>query len=159
MVEQDIPQETKASQETSEHEVSIEQQKIQDLTSTLQHLQADFENYRKRVERDQERMKSQAKKTIVMQLLSVLDNFDLALKSAPSDDFAEGIEMIYAQLISVLEQTGVKEVNIEKYNPALHECLLQEESDKESGTILEVLQKGYTLDETLIRSAKVKLAK
>lgn len=151
MVDKDIKQEAVQAEDS--------QIKVHELTSTLQHLQADFENYRKRVERDQERMKSQAKKDIVMQLLSVLDNFDLALKNAPNDDFAKGIEMIYAQLKTVMEQAGVKEVGTEKFDPALHECLLQEEAEADSGSILEVLQKGYTLDDQVIRTAKVKLAK
>lgn len=134
------------------------QDKITELTTTCQHLQADFENYRKRVERDQQIYKTQAKKDMVQKLTLLLDNFELALRNAPTGDFAKGVELIYAQLLSLLEAEGLKIIETKAFDPKLHEPLLTEKSDKKTGTILEVLQNGYTLDGMVIRTAKVKLA-
>jgi len=149
----------KETPEQAAPEQDPKEAKINDLTQTLQRLQADFENYRKRVERDQQLQKQQSKKDIILKMISVLDNFELALKSAPKDTFAQGIEMIFAQLMDTLEQEGLRIMHVETFDPHYHEALLSETSDKEAGTILEVLQKGYLLGETVIRHAKVKIAK
>lgn len=131
----------------------------EELTNDLKRLQAEFENYRKRIERDRELEKTQAKKEIILKLLGVLDNFELALKAGQTGEFAKGIELIYAQLLSALESEGLKVIPTKKFDPQYHEALLMEENEKENGTILEVLQKGYTLKGIVIRHAKVKLSK
>ena len=134
-------------------------EQVEELTNDLKRLQAEFENYRKRVERDREADKTFARKDVLLKFLTVLDNFELALKTSPNDEFAKGVELIYAQFVSVLEAEGLKEVPSDKFNPEYHEALLMQESDKEKNTILEVLQKGYTLNKILVRHAKVKLSK
>jgi molecular chaperone GrpE len=149
---------TKPDETKTDAALKTAQQQITDLTDTCKHVQADFENYRKRVERDQQMYKTQAKKDIVQKSLLILDNFHLALRTAPQTDFAKGIELIYAQLLSMLEAEGLRIIETTTYNPKLHEVLLTEKSDNKAGTILEVLQNGYTLDGMIIRTAKVKLA-
>ncbi len=161
--DKDTGTKTGDAQKTSEAHKTTEalkaaQEKITELTTTCQHLQADFENYRKRVERDQQMYKTQAKKDMVQKLTLLLDNFELALRNAPTGDFAKGVELIYAQLLTLLEAEGLKIIETKAFDPKLHEPLLTEKSDKKTGTILEVLQNGYTLDGIVIRTAKVKLA-
>jgi molecular chaperone GrpE len=127
-----------------------------ELTAMLQLLQADFENYRKRTEKDNAEFKRYATKQLMIDILPVLDNFELALKSIND----AGVNMIYAQLFDIMEKHGLKQINPEgKFDPKLHEALLQEDSDKEQNTILEVLQKGYIVGDTIVRPARVKIAR
>ena len=130
--------------------------KAKEMENLLKHVQADFENYKKRVEKDKVCVKETATEYLMLKLLPVLDSFDLALKNK----YHDGIQMIYSQFIGVLEENGLKIVPTEgMFNPVLHEALMVEESDKEKSTILEVFQKGYSLGSKLIRTAKVKVAK
>lgn len=129
---------------------------LEELTNTLQLLQADFENYRKRSEKENAEFKKYATKQLIINLLPVLDNFELALKSIND----AGVKMIYAQLFDILEKHGLKQINPEgRFDPKYHEALLQEESDKEQNTILEVLQKGYIVGDAIVRPARVKIAR
>jgi molecular chaperone GrpE len=121
---------------------------ISDLTDTLKRLQAEFENYRKRVDNERCEDKKRASEQVLIELLTVVDNFELALKHAPTDD-----------LMQLLESNGVKRIVCDQFNPYMHEALLAEKSDKPSNTILEVLQNGYSLHGKIIRTAKVKIAK
>ncbi len=134
---------------------------IDDLTNTLKHLQAEFENYRKRIEKDNASFAKFANEDLIKDLLPIIDNFELALKnSKQKDEFYKGMELIYSQLIGVLQDNGVKCIGCEcKFDPYYHEVLLTEESDKENNAILEELQKGYTLNDKVIRHSKVKIAK
>lgn len=126
----------------------------------LQKLQADYENYRKRVERDQETYTKYASSEILKEIIEVYDDLELALKNKESDAFCDGIERIYAKFTTILEKNGVKKISTKiPFNPELHEALLQEKSEKPEGTIIEELQSGYLLHEKILRSSKVKLSK
>ncbi|MFA6888022.1 MAG: nucleotide exchange factor GrpE [Candidatus Woesearchaeota archaeon] len=128
---------------------------LADLTDTLQRLQAEFENYRKRSDRECNEFRQYANKKLIQDLLPLLDNFDLALKSVKD----EGFRLIYSQLLEILGKYGLKKISCEgKFNPKIHEALLQEVSDKDQGTILEELQKGYIVGEVVLRPARVKIA-
>ncbi len=137
--------------------------KNNDLLRTLQMIQADFENYKKRVERDRVSHSAMSNKDLILSILPAIDNFEIALKSKKSslEDFVKGIELIYSQLLDILRKEGLSPIETfeKKFDPKLHECLMQEESDKESGTIIEEFQKGYTLKEVVVRPSKVKIAK
>ena len=153
--EQSTCAEQECIEEAAEDE-SNQEQKICELTKTLQLLQADFENYRKRAEKDNAEFKRYATIQLVIDLLPVLDNFELELKSINDP----GVKMIYAQLFDIMEKHGLKQINPEgKFDPKQHEALLQEESEKEQNTILEVLQKGYIVGDTIVRPARVKIAR
>jgi len=133
-----------------------------ELREMLQRVQADFENYRKRVEKEKEQFAATASSLIIKQLLPVVDNFEAALKNKSSNaEFAKGIEMIYAQLFSVLESAGLKPIEAEgnQFDPYLHEALMQEESDKGDGIVIEEFQKGYMIGDTVVRHSKVKVSK
>ncbi len=134
-----------------------EETHIKELTKTLQFLQADFENYRKRVERDNADFKKYATKQLLVEIIPVLDNLGHALKTI--DD--EGVRLIHMQLMGVLEKYGLKEIEClgKKFDPKQHEALLQEETDKEPNIVLEVLQKGYIVGDAVLRPARVKITR
>lgn len=143
-----------AVQETAEQNPEHLAQ-IAELTETLQRLQAEFENYKKRTEKENAEFRKYANKQFIAELLPILDNFELALKSIND----EGIKLLYAHLFDILEKQGLKRIDATgKFDPRFHEALLQEESEKESGIILEELQKGYIGGETVLRPARVKIA-
>ena len=137
-----------------------EQKKIDELTETLKRLQAEFENYRKRIAKENSEFSKCASAEIIKKLLPVLDSFEQALKNKESKDFAKGIELIYAQFFSVLEEAGLKHIECEgkQFDPYNQEVLLQESSEKDN-IVLEELQKGYMLNGNLIRTAKVKIGR
>ena len=133
---------------------------VEDIINTLKQVQADFENYKKRTEKQQEDFRTYASKEILKEILPLLDSFELALKHTDNlEDFLKGMELIYVQFKDILKSQGVERIKAEKFDPHLHEALLQEESDKEEGTILEELQAGYKMKDQVLRHTKVKVAK
>ena len=162
------PEPNKASMvQTDEKDAKIKQleDKVKELTDLLQRLQAEFENYKKRTEKDNQEYCKLANAQLVTKILPILDSFELALQNQPSDEankeFIKGIELIYSQFFDVLEKAGLKKIDAfgKKFDPYQHEVLLQRESEAEPNTIIDVLQKGYTFNGRLIRSAKVALSK
>jgi len=127
---------------------------------------ADFSNYKKRVDRDQAQVYQNAAGTIIKRFIEVLDDIDRALKNRPLEGegavWASGIELIYRKLISILENEGVKAMDLQGqvFDPNLHEAItLEESADHESGQIIEVLQQGYMLGDRVLRPALVRVAK
>ncbi len=130
------------------------------MINHLQRLQAEFENYQKRTASRYQRITNLANKELIKKILPILDNFALAFQNKKGEDFVKGVEMIFANFYSILEEAGLKKIDCQnKFNPYKHEVLLTEESDKENDTILQELQTGYILNEEVIRPAKVKIAK
>ena len=137
-----------------EHECKLEDEKdrkICELTDTLQRLQAEFENYKKYVEKQNGEFRKYAKSDIIEKLLPILDSFELALKnSSNNENFVKGVELIYSQLYSLLEKEGLKKIAAEgKFDPHYHEVLIKDKSDKTEDAILEELQKGYMLNDKI----------
>ncbi len=131
-----------------------------DLTLHLQRLQAEFENFQKRNAADTQRFVKLANKELIKHLLPILDNFQLAFQNKDSKEFIKGMELIYSNFYSILEENGLKKIETKgKFNPYKHEVLLTEESEEEQETILEELQPGYTLNGEILRNAKVKVSK
>ncbi len=124
---------------------------------------ADFDNYKKRMERDQASWMQTAQVSVLKDLLSVVDNFDRALsvKNDSSADVYAGIEMIYKSVMQLLHKYGVKEfATYQAFDPELHEALMDIESaDHESGQIVQVLEKGFMIKDKVLRPAKVMIAK
>lgn len=124
-------------------------------------LMADFQNYKKRVEKEKKDLYSYANEKLVTELLAVLDNFERALSHEDSGDgFKEGMEMIFKQLTDVLEKSGLAEIAAlgEDFDPNFHNAVMTEETEEyESGKVSGVLQKGYTLNGKVIRPSMVKV--
>jgi len=139
-----------------------QEQKIGELTELLQRVQAEFDNFKKRTETEKASTISNASKEIIQKILPITDNFELALKNTSSpNEFKNGMEMIYAQLMEVFNNAGVKTIECigEKFNPELHEALMTSESNDEENTIIEEFQKGYTINGNVLRHSKVKVSK
>lgn len=140
----------------------VKEQNIAELTELLQRLQAEFENYKKRVDKEKQEFCKLANAEFVSKLLPILDSFELALNNKDKEeDFIKGVELIYSQLFDVLEKQGLRPIQAlgRKFDPYSHEALLQQESDKEDNLVLEELQKGYMFNNKLVRTSKVKISK
>ena len=136
--------------------------KLNELTETVQRVQADFENYKKRTEKDKEEFVKYACQNIVLDLLPILDTFELALKhTKDKEEFVKGIELVYSNFIDILEKKGLEPINAlsKEFDPVMHEALMQEKSKEKPGTVIEEFQKGYTINNKVIRPTKVKVAK
>ena len=137
------------------------EKKIDELTDTLKRLQAEFENYKKRADKEKIGFAKFANAGVISQMLPVLDSFEIALKNTnDKEKFIEGMKMIYAQFHSILEAEGLMPIKAvgEKFDPYRHEVLMKEESDKPEDTILEEFQKGYMLNDKVLRHSKVKIS-
>lgn len=123
-------------------------------------LQADFDNFRKRTQRENEEFKKYACSSIVSDLLTVVDDLDRALEHAGEEtEFVKGIRGVRSNMVKVLEANGLKEIPTNgKFDPNLHEALCTVDGD-EDGDIAEVFQKGYTINGKVLRYAKVKVTK
>jgi molecular chaperone GrpE len=125
-------------------------------------LAADFDNYRKRVAREQAALITRSTERLVNELLPVLDDLGRALEAAEQHEEAkleEGVRLVHRQLAAILKKEGLAEIAAEgPFDPNVHEALLAQPSDEESGTVLEVVQKGYKLGEHVLRPARVVIA-
>ena len=135
--------------------------KVDEYRDSLQRLQAEFENYRKRAEKESASACRYATAGFVKKLLPTLDSFEMALKAPENNEkFVKGVELIYAQLYSLLEDEGLKRIEAKgmELDPYRHEVLMQEKSDKDN-IVLEELQKGYEFKDMIIRHSKVKVGR
>ena len=139
---------------------------LDDYRNKLLYMQADFENYRKRVEREKAEFRAFANESLILDLLDVYENLERALEAAKKQDgqasrICQGLEMVYGQMKAVLGCYGLKPIEAvgRKFDPRTMEAMLQEPSDKEEDTVLEELQRGYTLSSKVIRCAKVKVSR
>lgn len=123
---------------------------------------ADFDNFRKRTEREKADFLRYATSAVLKDVLPVLDNFDRALDhAAEGDDFHKGVLMIYKQLFEVLQRHGLKPIDEAggHFDPNIHEAVVREEDDSvPNHTVLSILQKGYFLHDRLLRPALVRVA-
>ena len=122
--------------------------------------QADFENYRKRAAREAAAAGERAKSGLVRELLPVVDNLERALASAEASEqhLAEGVRLVHSELIAVLERNGVKQFDPsgERFDPGEHEALSMRPQDgAESGVVIDVVEKGYRANGTVLRPARV----
>lgn len=146
-----------------EEEVASLEEEKDKFYNKLQRLQADFVNYRNRTKREKESVALEAKIELVNEILPVIDNFERALSAeGEKDDLRTGVEMIYKQLLNNLKSQGLEKISTvgEEFDHKYHEAIMQvEDSEEESGKIVEEMQKGYLIDDKVIRPAMVKVAK
>lgn len=137
-------------------------EKIDELEDRVKRQMAEFDNFRKRSEKEKTAMFETGAKSVIEKILPVVDNFERGLATVPEEEknlpFVEGMEMIYKQLITELEKIEVKPIPAigQEFNPDFHNAVMQVESDEyESGVIAQELQKGYTYRDSVVRHSMV----
>lgn len=138
---------------------------IEELTDKYRRTMAEFDNFRKRTEKEKSAMYEIGAKAIIDKLLPVVDNFERGLAAIPEEDkasaVAEGMDKIYRQLTKMLEDAGVKEIEAEgvEFDPNFHNAVMHiEDEGLGENVVAEVLQKGYTYRDTVVRHSMVKVA-
>jgi molecular chaperone GrpE len=161
---------TRADLETQlsslEERAALLEKERDEYLNDLQRVAAEFENYRKRVARDQESLVARAHERLVKELLPVLDDLERALAAAADSSKAvgaghappvlEGFRLVHRELREALGKEGLIEIETNgRFDPHVHEALLSQPSEEDDGAILEVLQKGYRLGDRVLRPARV----
>jgi molecular chaperone GrpE len=153
-----MTEKTPTKAELAERLAEVEKER-DDYLNDLQRVAAEFENYRKRVARDQQSLAVRAHERLVKELLPVLDDLERALHAAAEHQEAqleEGVELVHRELQEALAKEGLSEIETNgHFDPHVHEALLSQPSDQEEGAILDVLQKGYRLGDRVLRPARV----
>lgn len=177
-VEEEASKETEESQDTKDTESKEKKkffakkekkdkkdEKIEELTDRLTRQMAEFDNFRKRTEREKSQMYEIGAKDIIEKILPVIDKFERGLAAVPEeskeDPFVEGMEKIYKQIMTTLEGVGVKPIEAvgQEFNPDFHNAVMHVE-DEEAGEniITEEFQKGYMYHDSVVRHSMVKVA-
>ncbi|MEL7649846.1 MAG: nucleotide exchange factor GrpE [Sedimentibacter sp.] len=156
-------EENKASKETEETR-DAKDAELEALNNRFLRLQADFLNYKSRTEKEKVTTYGNAVSDVVLDLLPVVDNLERALVTDKSENntLKEGVQMVYTQLLGILNKKGLKEIEAlhKPFDHNMHYGVAFESSDEfEDGIILDVLQKGYTVNEKLVRPAMVKICR
>jgi len=135
---------------------------VAELEDRLLRVAADFENYKKRVARERNEYVAHANERLLKELLPILDDLERALDAVGQHEEAtveEGVRLVHRSLASLLERNGVREIATEgKFDPHVHEALLSQPSEAEEGSVIDVVQKGYTLGDRVVRPARVVIA-
>lgn len=140
-------------------------EKIEELTDMVKRQMAEFDNYRKRTEKEKASMYEIGAREVIEKILPIVDNFERGLAAVPEEEketpFVDGMNKIYRQLLSVFEGMGVKAIESvgQEFNPDYHNAVMHVE-DEEAGenVVMEEFQKGYTYKDTVIRHSMVKVA-
>ncbi len=162
MTEQDrqIEEEVVEEDELVEEEPAVEEPAPPAPDDSYLRLAADFDNYRKRVAREYVEVTARANERLLNELLPVLDDLERALEAAASHEEAkleEGVQLVHRSLAGLLERHGLSEIAAEgAFNPHVHEALLSQPGEgAETGTVLQVIQKGYRLGDRVLRPTRV----
>lgn len=138
------------------------QDKVDELEDRVKRQMAEFENFRKRTDKEKQAMFDTGAKSVIEKILPVVDNFERGLATVPEeskeDPFVDGMNRIYKQLMTELENIGVKPIEAvgQEFDPNLHNAVMQVESDEyESGVVAQELQKGYTYHDMVVRHSMV----
>ena len=160
--ETEKPIEAEIVQETAEQATTEETQAPDELAEMKEkylRLYSDFENFRKRTAKAKIDLIQTASAGLIVDLLPVIDDYERALANAPEGEISEGIQLIFAKITSTLQAKGLKELPAkgEVFDAELHDCITQfpAPSEADKGKVMEVVEKGYTLNEKVIRFAKV----
>lgn len=160
--EEDNAPEAEKTEEKTEEKA---EEKADDGNEKYVRLMAEFQNYKKRVAKEKNDIREYATEKLVMELLPVLDNFERALAASAEDDpagYAKGMELIFTQMVTELQKSGLAEVEAEgqDFDPTKHNAVMTEENEElESGKVSKVLQKGYALNDKVIRPSMVAVTK
>ncbi len=154
------------SEKTAEDEVGKLRREIADLRDRSMRTLADFDNFRKRSERERQDLKKYAQVEIIREYLGIIDNLDLALSAAgtasgTADDLKRGVEMIHRQMLDLLKRNGVKEISAlgQPFDPTMHEAVSREEDPAvQAPTVTGEMRRGYFIYDRLLRPAMVKVS-
>jgi molecular chaperone GrpE len=155
------PSRTELEQQVStlEERAGLLEKERDERLDDLKRVAAEFDNYRKRVARDQQSLAARAHERLVKELLPVLDDLERALEAAAEHQEAkleDGVRIVHRELQEALSKEGLEEIETNgHFDPHVHEALLSQPSDRDEGAILEVLQKGYRLGDRVLRPARV----
>ena len=150
--------------ETEEDELTVARRERDEYLDLAKRTQADFENYRKRAAKDMTAAGARARIGLIREILPVVDNLERALSVAPDGDgdaFVEGVRLVYRELEGALARAGVEviEPKGDTFDPNVHEALsVRPEDGAESGTVVDVVEKGYRTADTVVRPARVVVA-
>lgn len=160
--EGEAPGDSEAAENTEETVKDKTQEKIDELEDKVKRQLAEFENFRKRTEKEKATMFEAGAKSVIEKILPIIDNFERGLATTKEEDktnpHVEGMNMIYKQLMTELEKLEVKPIEAvgQEFNPDFHNAIMQVESDEyESGIIAQELLKGYTYRDSVIRHSMV----
>jgi molecular chaperone GrpE len=157
-----VTEERTQTEPTLEEQLAALEAERDEHLNDLKRVAAEFENYRKRVLRDQESLVARAHERLVRELLPVLDDLERALAAAEEHEEAkleEGVRLVHRELAAALEREGLAEIETNGvFDPHVHEALLSQPSDADEGSVLEVAQKGYRLGDRVLRPARVVVA-
>ncbi len=154
-------------EEIMELQMTLEESQAQaaEYLDGWQRARAEFANYKKRVERERQRVYKDAASDVIKRYLPVIDDLERALKGKPDEGdgatWANGIELVYRKLLSILDAEGIKRIEAEGeiFDPNMHIAIVTSESDEhECDQVIEVLEQGYMVDERVLRPAKVRVA-
>ena len=152
----------KKKKEKTDKKQEVLKEKIDELEDRVKRQMAEFDNFRKRTEKEKSAMFETGAKSVIEKILPVVDNFERGLASVPEEEkggaFAQGMEMIYKQLMTELEAINVKPIEAvgQEFNPDFHNAVMQVESEEyESGIVAQELQKGYTYRDSVVRHSMV----
>jgi molecular chaperone GrpE len=143
-------------------EIQEKDNSLEDYQERNLRLQADFDNYKKRSEKELQEYVHYANEGLIIKIIEAYEDLQRALKSEKSDDLREGVELIYQKLSKILEGEGLEEIPCEgeNFDPFRHEALMAEDHvDYDNGKVIEELGKGYTLNSKVIKYSKVKVCK
>ncbi|MEM3565028.1 MAG: nucleotide exchange factor GrpE [Candidatus Jordarchaeaceae archaeon] len=164
-LEKCLEEEKKRAEEFSKS-LEAEKKKTDEYLNRLKYLQADFENYRKRVEREKEEIAGREKARLITRLLVILDELELAIKNGKEaekkDILVEGVEMVYNKLQKLLCEEGLSEIQAlgKPFNPELHEAALVVQTEEHpNNTVIEETRKGFMLNGKVVRPSTVIVAK
>jgi molecular chaperone GrpE len=142
-----------------EERAALLERERDERTDDLKRVAAEFDNYRKRVARDQQSLAARTHERLVKELLPVLDDLERALEAATEHQEAkleDGVRLVHRELQEALAKEGLEEIGTNgHFDPHVHEALLSQPSEQDDGAILEVLQKGYRLGDRVLRPARV----
>jgi molecular chaperone GrpE len=162
VVEAEVSEQVSAEVEALKKQLEEAEAKASEYKDSWMRSQAEFQNYKKRLERDNDLMRAHMKADIIKKILPVLDDLERALQNRSSDDlWAGGIELIVRKFQGILDSEGIKRIEAEgrEFDPNFHEAISNEPNDEvESGHVIAVVQNGYMLGERVIRPALVRVA-
>lgn len=159
---EETPKTDKKEKKKKDKKQDVMKEKIEELEDRVKRQMAEFDNFRKRTEKEKTAMFETGAKSVIEKILPVVDNFERGLASVSEEEkegaLAQGMQMIYKQLMTELENLDVKPIPAvgEEFNPEFHNAVMQTQSDEfESGVIAQELQKGYTYRDSVVRHSMV----